>query len=146
TLTFSGQERGQERFGHDVFLIDREKNVEIDLQDQPSYTFTAVRPSVVPVLELNDRFVLRMEYTGVHNAPAPAAPTWTVVPQNGEIHVRALSGTIRSLQVYNIAGALVYATQTAGDYFRIPAERGGVYFIRANINGSVETKKTAVSD
>jgi hypothetical protein len=148
TLTFTGQERGQERFGHDVFLVDREKNLEIDLQYQPSYTFTAVRPSVLTsALELNDRFVLRMVYTGVGNDPAPTlAPTWTAFPQNGEIHVRALSGVIRSLQVYSVAGALVYATQTAGNYFRIPAEHGQVYFIRADVNGSVETKKTAVSE
>jgi hypothetical protein len=142
TLTFTGQER----FGHDVYLIDRERNLEIDLQQESSYTFTAVRPSVVPALELNGRFELRMVYTGVHNTPAPAAPAWTAVPQNGEIHVHALSGTIRSLQVYNTAGALVYATQTAGDYFRIPAERGQMYILRANINGASETKKTVVSD
>jgi hypothetical protein len=144
TLEFTGQEH----FGHDVYLIDRERNLEIDLQQTPSYTFTAVRPSVVPALELNDRFALRMVYTGtgLANGPAPAAPSWTVIPLNGEIHVRALSGIIRSLQVYSVAGTLIYATQTAGDYFRIPVEHGGVYLIRANINGAVETKKTGVND
>jgi hypothetical protein len=84
---------------------------------------------------------------GLGSAPAPAAPaSWTVTPQNGEIHVRAVTGVIRSLQVYSIAGALVYFTQTAGDYFRIPVERGQVYFIRAEVNGCVETEKTFVSD
>jgi hypothetical protein len=144
TLTFTGQER----FGHNVYLIDRVRNLEIDLQQTPSYTFTAVKPSVVTAtaLELNDRFALRMVYTGVGNDPAPVAPSWTVLPLNGEIHVRAMSGVIHSLQVYSVAGALIYATQTAGDYFRIPAERGQVYIVKANINGSDETKKTFVGD
>ncbi|MDR1336005.1 MAG: hypothetical protein LBK22_04150, partial [Tannerella sp.] len=91
TLEFTGLER----FGHDVYLIDREKNLETGLQQTPSYTFMAVRPSITPVLELNRRFALRTVYTGtgLGNAPAPAAPaSWTVTPQNGEIHVRAVTG------------------------------------------------------
>jgi hypothetical protein len=102
----------------------------------------------MPVLELNGRFALRMEYTGtgLGNAPAPASPaSWTAIPQNGEIHIRALSGVIRSLQVYSVAGALIHAAQTAGDYFRIPAERGQVYIVRAKIDGITDTKKVTVS-
>jgi hypothetical protein len=145
TLEFSDLER----FGHNVYLIDREKNLETDLQQTPSYTFTAIRPSVVPALELNSRFALRMVYTGtgLGTAPMPASlASWTVTPQNGEIHVRALSGVIHSLRVYSMTDALVYAAQTAGDYFRISAERGQMYLIRVEVNGAVETKKTFVSD
>jgi hypothetical protein len=141
TLEFSGLAH----FGHNVYLVDREQNREIDLQQTPAYTFMAVKPSGVEALELNDRFVLRMEYTGVSSEPAPVSPTWTALPLNGEIHVRAVSGLIRSLQVYNVLGAQVYATQTAGDHYRIPVERGQIYIVRADINGVGETKKVIVN-
>jgi hypothetical protein len=140
TLEFSGQEL----FGHDVYLVDRALNRELFLQQAPSYTFMAAKPSGTATLELNDRFVLRMEYTGVHSNPAPASPSWTAIPVNGAIHVRALSGVIRSLQVYNVAGVLTYATREAAEHYRIPAERGQVYLIRADVNGESETKKVLV--
>jgi hypothetical protein len=44
-----------------------------------------------------------------------------------------------------ICPKLVYAAQTAVDYFRIPVERGQVYLIRAEVKGSVEMKKTGIN-
>jgi hypothetical protein len=138
TLAFDGQEL----FGHNVYLVDRELNREVFLQETPTYIFMAVKPPGVDILELNDRFVLRMEYTGVDNAPAVTPPSWTAVAQKGEIHVRATgNGLIDEVRVYNVAGSLVHASQTASDYFRIAAEPGQVYFVRVRINDAYETRK-----
>ncbi|MDR1456018.1 MAG: T9SS type A sorting domain-containing protein, partial [Tannerella sp.] len=140
TLEFSGQEV----FGHDVYLVDRAQNREIFLQETPSYTFMAVKPAGVDVLELNDRFVLRMEYTGVHSEAAPQVSSWTAGAVDGAIHIRAVSGTISSLRIYTVAGAAVYSARESGTYFRIPVERGRVYLVHVEVNGAGETKKVIV--
>ena len=49
-----------------------------------------------------------------------------------------------SLRVYSSGGAAVYASQTAVDSFRIPAEREQVYIVEAEINGTHETAKVIV--
>ncbi|MDR1675401.1 MAG: hypothetical protein LBR86_02885, partial [Tannerella sp.] len=143
TLTFSGMER----FGHDVFLLDREKNLTVSLHETPEYTFTVTKPSIAAAVEINDRFALRMQYTGVWNEPVEVRPeALTATSLNGEIHVRSTGGLIRELQVYNLAGALIYATAAAATEYRIPAERGQVYIVKAKINGTAETKKVMVWD
>ncbi|MDR1454143.1 MAG: hypothetical protein LBJ01_00690, partial [Tannerella sp.] len=143
TLAFDGQDL----FGHDVYLVDRALNREVFLQEMPAYTFMAVKPTGVDVLEMNDRFVLRMEYTGVHSAPPATPPSWTVVALKGEIHVRATGGgLIDEVRVYNVGGSLIHAAQTASDYFRIASEPGQVYFVRVRINGAYETRKVMGTD
>jgi hypothetical protein len=143
-LTFSGMET----FGHRVYLIDREKRLEIDLQQTPEYVFTVVRPSVVRAAEIDRRFALRMEYTGEGLAGrekiTPSA--WTAVSRNGEIHVRSTRGVIRELRVYSLTGALLYAAADSATEYRIPAEPGSVCLVRANIDGREETKKVMVRD
>jgi hypothetical protein len=142
TLAFSGMER----FGHDVYLLDREANRTIPLNETPEYTFTVVKASGAAV-EINDRFALRMQYTGVWNeAVEVQAETLTVTSLKGEIHVRSTGGMIRELQVYNLAGALVYATTEAATEYRIPAEGGQVYIVRANIDERTETRKVRVGE
>jgi hypothetical protein len=139
TLTFSGMER----FGHDVYLLDREKNLTVDLRETPEYTFTANKPPSVAAIEINDRFVLQMHYTGtgVWNEPAEVrTEALTVTSLNGEIHVRSTGGVIRELQVYGITGALIYVATTPATEYRIPAEHGGAYVVRAKIGETTETK------
>ncbi|MDR1454669.1 MAG: FG-GAP-like repeat-containing protein, partial [Tannerella sp.] len=141
TLTFSGMER----FGHNIYLLDREKNRTVDLHETPEYTFTAVGSSTTSAVEINDRFVLQMQYTGVWNEPVEVRPeALTVTSQNGEIHVRSTWGIIRELQVYTLAGTLVYATATAATEYRIPVGRRGVYIVRADFGEATETKKVMV--
>ncbi|MDR2765259.1 MAG: FG-GAP-like repeat-containing protein [Tannerella sp.] len=143
TLTFSGMER----FGHDIYLLDREKNQTVNLSEKPDYTFTVVKPSITTAVEINDRFALQMHYTGVWNEPAAVrTEALTALSRNGEIHVRSTGSLIRELQVYNIAGALVYATAVAATEYRIPAERGGTYIVRAKFNDTTETKKVTIRD
>ncbi|MDR1454060.1 MAG: hypothetical protein LBJ01_00250 [Tannerella sp.] len=140
TLEFNGQEL----FGHDVYLVDRALNREVFLQETPAYTFTAVKPPGAAALELNDRFVLRMEYTGMHNTDVPQVSSWTAGAVDGAILVQAASGTISNLRIYTVAGAAVYSARESGTHFRIPVERGRVYIIHAEVNGSGETKKIIV--
>jgi hypothetical protein len=135
TLTFSGMEQ----FGHNVYLLDREKGLEIDLQQTPSYTFTASVPS--GAVNLNGRFALRMEYTGVGSRSPASASKLTAVALNGELHIRSTGGTIRELQIYNVAGALLYRTDTEALLYRVPVERGAVYIVKAKIGETTETAK-----
>jgi len=134
---------GLSGFGHNAYLIDREKNREVDLQQQPEYIFTVTKTSGV-IAELNSRFSLRMEYTGVglsnltdNQAVSPASEL-VVYAENGVIHVRSTSGPIRDVQVYNMVGGLLYRSRTAAEYFRIPAARGEVYIIKAQTGKRTE--------
>jgi hypothetical protein len=138
---------GLDHFGHNVYLIDREKNVTTDLQATPSYTFVLSKPSSSGTTEINDRFALQMEYTGrgwVGNRPAITPDALTVSSENGELHVRASSGTIRELYVYNISGALVHASRMPSDAFRIPVDRQQVYVVKARLGETYEVRKTYV--
>jgi hypothetical protein len=138
---------GLEHFGHNVYLIDREKNVTIDLQATPSYTFVLSKPAGSGTAEINSRFVLQMKYTGsgwVGNRPAATANGLLVSGRDGELHVRASSGTIGELYVYNVAGALVYISRTPSDAFRIPVDRRQVYVVKAKIDGTFHIQKALV--
>ncbi|MDR2764842.1 MAG: hypothetical protein LBB90_07410 [Tannerella sp.] len=142
TLSFTGQER----FGHDVYLIDRERgSFEIFLQETPSYTFTAVRPSGASAFELNDRFVLRMEYTGVGNAPVTVLrPEVTVGAGAGCIHVHTLSGRIERIDVYNLLGMSLYSLTPNTDEFDIPVAGAQTYIVKVRIDGGETVKKVIV--
>jgi hypothetical protein len=141
TLTFSGMEL----FGHNVYLLDREAGLEVNLQQTPSYTFLAPAPSGgAEALTLNSRFALRMEYTGVGNRQPASTPKLTAVALNGELHIRATEGTIRELHIYSISGTLIYRTEMEGALYRVPVERGAVYIVKAKIGETTETVKVAV--
>ncbi|MDR2042206.1 MAG: hypothetical protein LBP98_07825, partial [Tannerella sp.] len=123
---------GMEGFGHDVFLVDRELDTEISLQQTDSYTFTAVKPAGASTLELNDRFALRMEYTGVGNRPAEELrPEVTVGASAGYIHVRSLTGRIDRIDVYNMPGTLVASAAPAGvNELNIPVAGAQTYLVK----------------
>jgi hypothetical protein len=139
TLEFTGLET----FGHDVYLIDRERdNLEVSLRETPAYTFTATqaRPA------LNDRFVLRTEYTGrgLTEASALDGPGIRCHGHDGYIHVRAVRGTMRRLEVFNVPGALVYATGKGATEYSIPATTG-IYIVKVETDdGAVQTEKVIV--
>jgi hypothetical protein len=139
TLEFSGMET----FGHNVFLHDRELgNVPVDVRARPLYTFVANRPQGAPALELLDRFTLTFEYTGVGLDSVPVPESWTVTATGGFLHVHAAPDAIRSLEVYNTGGALVYRASYSATDYRIPAVPGQVCFVKARTaKGSEETKK-----
>ncbi|MDR2041160.1 MAG: hypothetical protein LBP98_02435, partial [Tannerella sp.] len=149
-LPESGEARlefaGMERFGHDVFLLDRERNVEVSLQQTGAYSFTVVKPAGASTLELNDRFVLRMEYTGVGSRSAEERqPEVTVVATAGYIHVRSLSGRIDRVDIYNVPGMLVAAAAPAGvNELNIPVAGAQTYLVKVETSGQTVVKKIFV--
>jgi hypothetical protein len=140
TLEFSGMPT----FGHDVWLIDKALGKEVDLQQDDTYTFMVVKTGR-DALELDDRFVIRARYTGkgITGSDAITRPQWTVSSCSGNILVRSASQAITQLQVYDIAGALVYTADTPSDYFRVPVAQG-VYIIQALIGDEQKMEKVWV--
>jgi hypothetical protein len=139
---------GLSGFGHNVYLVDNDRNVEVDLQNQPEYIFTVTK-SAGGVTELNSRFSLRMEYTGeglvnLTDNQAVSASGLIVYALDGTIHVRSTSGLIRDVQVYNMAGGLIYSSRTEAESFRIPVARGDVYIVKAQTGTSQEVRKVVV--
>jgi hypothetical protein len=138
---------GLENFGHDVYLIDKEKNREINLQETPEYTFTATKPAGVKAVELNDRFTLRTDYTGkgLTDTQPVAAETLMVSATDGTICVHSTAGLIRSVRIYNIGGVMVYGSHAASERFLVPVERGQVYLVKAQVgNKAHEMRKVWV--
>jgi hypothetical protein len=139
TLEFSGMAT----FGHNVYLIDHaQNNKETDLQRTPAYTFTLTKPAGNKVIELNDRFSLRTTYTGVGNEDVRTTDA-SVSSQNGYIYIQTPSPA-SSLQVYNLAGALVYSSAAPSDYFRIPADGQQAYIIKIKIRDQYIMKKVFI--
>jgi hypothetical protein len=136
---------GLETFGHNVFLIDRERdNLQIDLQQTPEYTFTAIRPPGTTVFELNDRFVLRMEYTGRGLGTAETvSPEALFSGENGRIRVRSLSGELRRIEVYNMPGMPVYVSNTPSTEYSIPTPPG-IYLVKVQAGKRVMVEKVVV--
>jgi hypothetical protein len=142
TLEFSGMPT----FGHKVYLIDHaQNNKETDLQKNPAYTFTITRKPAEKIIELNNRFSLRTAYTGtgLGNETTGTADV-NVSSRNGYIHVQTPQ-PVSSLQVYNLAGALVYSSAGGPDYFRIQVDGGQAYIIKVKMNDQYIIKKVFVS-
>jgi hypothetical protein len=134
-----------ETFGHDVYLIDHERNLEVNLQQTPEYTFVVTK-SGGGMAEINDRFVLRMEYTGrgLVSVAVPDAPEIRCHGLDGHIHVHAVRGAIRRLEVYGVTGARVYDGSDGSTEYRIPAPVG-VYILKVHTGtGNVHTEKVIV--
>lgn len=142
TLEFTGLER----FGHNVYLIDRERDhPEIDLQATPSYTFTVTKPPGRTVFELNDRFALRMEYTGMRNAPEVSArPKVTVTSGRGVIRVCSFSGRMERIEVYNVLGKQVAVITPHTNRADLPVAGAQTYIVNVRIGGEEIVKKIIV--
>jgi hypothetical protein len=143
TLTFDGLPT----FGHEVTLIDKQLGKETPLtSEQAAYTFTVAK-SGSDKIEINDRFALRMRYTGLGvmvGNDAVETPTLRVYAENGFIHVRSYAGTVSRLQIYNVAGALVYSSDMPSDSYRIAASGQQVYIVKARIGDEDKVVKVMV--
>jgi hypothetical protein len=144
-LSFSGMET----FGHNVYLLDRQTGLRTDLQQTPEYTFTVTGRLVggSEVIEVNDRLVLQMEYTGngLVDVSVPRAPAIRCAGLDRHILVQAVSGAIRRLEIYNVAGALVHLDDAGSTTeYRIPVPTG-IYLVKVHTGaGSVHTEKVIV--
>jgi hypothetical protein len=141
TLEFSGMVT----FGHNVYLTDHALNKETDLQKNPSYTFTVTKKSAGDkVIELNDRFSLRTDYTGIGlGNEVPLTADVSVSSRDGYIYVETPSPAA-SLQVYNLTGALVYSSTDKLCYYRIKTDGQQAYIVKVKMNGQYMMKKTFV--
>jgi hypothetical protein len=139
---------GMETFGHNVYLIDREQNnFRLDLQQTPEYTFTVTRPAGSNgVMEVNNRIVLQMEYTGRGLVGVAETPVPQVVfgSRAGHIRVRALSGTLRHIDVYNLLGMPVYTSNVETTDLDIPVAGAQTYIVRVLTSETAVTEKVVV--
>jgi len=141
TLNFSGMST----FGYDATLIDKKKNIVIDLQQTPTYTFTPTGRGRQTIL-LNDRFTLRFKPKGdVGMEDITTSPTLQLTSHDGNLYVHSVGIPIRLLQVYNIVGQIVYATKNAANTYCIPVPRGQIYFVTAQIDRRNISAKIMVS-
>jgi hypothetical protein len=140
TLEFSGMST----FGHDVWLIDKVAGKEVNLQQTNAYTFMVVK-SGHEILELNDRFALRSQYTGngLTGSQAISLPLWNVSSQGRHIQVQSASHPIGELQIYDITGGLVYTANASSTYFRIAVAQG-IYIVKARIGDDYKVEKVFV--
>ncbi len=142
TLNFTGLST----FGHDVYLIDHEQNNrETDLQRNPDYTFTVNRqPGANRVIELNNRFSLRMTYTGigVGNEDVPESGL-SINTEEGYIYLNAVSD-IEEVQVFNTSGALVYSNNNMPEQVRIGVAGTQIYLVKVKVNGKYYIEKVFV--
>ncbi len=137
---------GLANFGHNVWLIDHlQNNKEIDLQVTPTYTFTVEKKSANDkMIELNDRFSLKIRYTGI------GLSNKEIIENN--VHISANDGNIyiqsplelNSIQVYNISGALVYHKNNKSNHITIPVERQQNYIVKINIREEYIVEKVFV--
>jgi hypothetical protein len=141
TLEFSGMAT----FGHNVYLKDHVLNKETNLQTNPVYTFTVAKKSASDkVIELNDRFSLRTDYTGIGLDNETIGTTGLNVSSgDGYIYVQT-SSPAASLQVYSATGALVYSSAATSDYFRIQTDRQQAYIVKVKIKDDYLTQKVFV--
>jgi hypothetical protein len=107
------------------------------------------KPTGLKVMEVNDRFSLRMTYTGEglvnSNDPVVVSPSkWRVFAQDDEICVQAVSGQMHSIQVYTMSGALVYESATESASYRVRVERGQVYVVQVCMDDESDKKAQKV--
>jgi hypothetical protein len=138
---------GLETFGHDVFLIDHaQNNKETNVKTNPKYTFTVTKPSAGDTfIELNDRFSLRMNYTGIGVGDEAVSPARLHTSSgNGFIRVQAGSSTISSLQIYTISGALVYSSNKRSEEFHVAVNGQQTYLVKAKTGADYTVEKVFV--
>jgi hypothetical protein len=131
-----------ETFGHRVWLTDRQLNNTIELTGtNPKYTFTTAQTG-----EINDRFTLKMQYTGTGiTVEAEQIEQRALQVSSGDryIYVRSHEA-ISSLQVYSLTGALIYSTTAPSEQYRIAVSGQQTYIVKAKIGDEYKTEKVTV--
>jgi hypothetical protein len=140
TLTFSNMEK----FGYDIILVDNLLNKRINISENPSYTFRATKAG-----ETNDRFALEMyansnrPFTGDDKA---APQTIMISSSPSGIIIRSLAGNIRSVEIHDILGRLVYRdANTNTTELEIPIPPRNVYIIKVKAGEETIIEKTVIN-
>jgi hypothetical protein len=133
---------GLSTFRHKVFLVDKQLNKEIDLQQTPEHSFTV---AVNGATEVNDRFALRMT-TNITGSEPIETPSWRVYSKDSYIYVQSEGEPIESLQIYNTLGSLIYSASSVNERQHKVAVNGGqqIYLVKARIGNEHKTEKVIV--
>jgi hypothetical protein len=135
---------GMQTFGHNVWLIDKVANKEINLLQNASYTFVVAKTSG-GIMEINNRFTIRAHYTGngITSNEDISIPQWSVSSIDRAIVVQSLSHPIHNLQICDVTGAQTYASNASSTYFHIPLAQG-IYIVKAQIDDEHKVEKVFV--
>jgi len=119
-----------------VVLEDKLLNKTQDLTGSASYTFTSDN------VDNSSRFAIRLKANSVTDVPEALKSTTTIVAQNQSIVVTTSesSGTIN---VYDILGRVVITKAIEGTKTVLYAPVG-VYFVKAQTDTNIETKKLVI--
>ncbi|MDR0536939.1 MAG: T9SS type A sorting domain-containing protein [Tannerellaceae bacterium] len=132
-------------FGYDAILVDKLLNKEINLQQNPEYTFTVTKNGN-DFIEINDRFVLKFKLGNLSSVEdiAPTASI-SVTGEHGHIDIRSGEGDLGNVQVYDALGKRVYNNASPGNsHLRIQVESRHIYIVRATVAGKILTEKVMV--
>ncbi|MDR2498236.1 MAG: T9SS type A sorting domain-containing protein [Tannerellaceae bacterium] len=144
TLNFSGLES----FGYDVVLEDRLTNKQISLSPSKStYTFMAAKPVNTKALESNERFLLRMGFTGkgitfgytdTEVAPAP----FRVFPTGQGIQIISNAAPTGNVRIYNMQGSVIYSASGINiSSLLLPLTSGRMYIVQIEAGGTSVVEK-----
>ncbi|GHU59166.1 hypothetical protein FACS189411_15680 [Bacteroidia bacterium] len=130
-------------FGHDVVLIDKQLgNKETNLKTTPEYIFTATKAG-----ELNDRFTLRMQYTGqgiVTGNEVAGNQALQVSSEDGYIYVSTNTGIISNLQIYSVPGNQLFGSNQAAGQFKVRIGASQLCIVKAQIGNESIVEKILV--
>ncbi|MDR2495647.1 MAG: T9SS type A sorting domain-containing protein [Tannerellaceae bacterium] len=148
TLSFSGLES----FGYDVVLEDKLTDKQISITtDKPDYTFTAAKPDKAAATENNNRFLLRLRYTGqglkigFSDSEAPKVAPFRIAAVGRSLQITSDAAPTGSLSVYDAQGSLVYAASglKLGSH-SLPLSPGRLYIVKIDAGGKSFTEKVYI--
>ncbi|MDR0538678.1 MAG: hypothetical protein LBH04_11665 [Tannerellaceae bacterium] len=136
-LTFANSET----FGHKVALVDRLLNKRIDINSTSEYTFTTSKAG-----EINDRFTLEISYTGqgitYTGAEALQRPSFIVTAASGSIIMRSGGDLIRSVEIHDMLGRLIYRENEMNVAERqVRLNSLQLYIVKAKVGGEMFVEK-----
>jgi hypothetical protein len=138
---------GLESFGYSVTLIDKSLNREVDLQKTSEYIFTPIASGKFP-LEINNRFMLRMGYTGhgISFTPTESAPSaLNISVGEHSITVVSAAAPILGLQILNLQGKSIYTRQNMKEYsLNIAVPGSQTYILKVETNEEKVVRKVYV--
>lgn len=122
--------------GQAVYLKDRNTGIMTDLT-KGSYSFTASAG------ETTGRFEIKYQAEAVLSADAGIKEELTVYRENSDFVVKAASGKITGLEVYDMNGRLISKSEPNSSVGTIDSSMmdHGVYVVKINRNGIVTAKK-----
>ncbi|MDR1809937.1 MAG: T9SS type A sorting domain-containing protein [Prevotella sp.] len=130
---------GVEKFGHKVYLLDGNK--EIDLNANPSYTAAIAAPHTGEFYEINDRFALRFlkNGTGIETIDSHVR----ISSEHGKILIRS-DEAMNSVEVLSASGLRVFLSEDKTCFANVDVAPERVYIVKIMTEKGVVTRKVIV--